>query len=292
MFIKIMKECSLYKTEKEQIRCLACLHKCLIGEGKIGICGVRKDIGGKLFLLVYGKIAAMNVDPIEKKPLYHFLPRTKAFSIGTVGCNFKCEWCQNFDISQISKKEKVIFGKDITPEEVVEEAIKTRCKSIAYTYNEPAIFVEFVKNCAVLAKKKGLKNILVTNGYFSKESFDFIKDYVDAVNIDLKSFNEKTYEKYCGAKLQHVLDNIQWFYDAGVHVEITTLVIPGLNDSNRELEKIAKFIASINVNIPWHISRFFPMYKMKDRDITPVRTLKKANITGKKYLKYVYLGNI
>ena len=287
-----MKECSLYRKEGKFTRCLACSHKCLIGEGKTGICGVRKNIDRKLFLLVYGKIAAMNVDPIEKKPLYHFLSGSKAFSIGTVGCNFKCEWCQNFDISQISKKEKVIFGKDITPEEVVEEAIKTRCKSIAYTYNEPVIFVEFVKDCAVLAKKKGLKNILVTNGYFSKESFDFIKDYVDAVNIDLKSFNEKTYEKYCGAKLQPVLDNIQWFYDAGVHVEITTLVIPGLNDSNRELEKIAKFIASINVNIPWHISRFFPMYKMKDRDITPVRTLKKANITGKKYLKYVYIGNI
>lgn len=291
MFIKIMKECSLYKTEKEQIRCLACLHKCLIGEGKIGICGVRKDIGGKLFLLVYRKVAAMNVDPIEKKPFYHFLPGTKAFSIGTVGCNFKCEWCQNFDISQLGK-EKKIFGENMTPEQIVESAIKTGCKSIAYTYNEPVIFVEFVKDCAVLARKKGLKNILVTNGYFSKESFDFIKNYIDAVNIDLKCFNEKTYQKFCGAKLEYVLDNIRWFHEAGIHVEITTLVIPGLNDSYVELEKIAKFISSVNKNIPWHISRFFPMHKMLDKEITSIEALEGAKNIGKKYLKYVYLGNV
>jgi len=287
-----MNECVLYKKDKNKVRCLACSHKCLIPEGKTGICGVRKNIDGKLFLLVYGKVAAMNVDPIEKKPLYQFLPGTKAFSIGTVGCNFKCEWCQNFDISQISKKEKIILGRDITPEQIVEEAIKNGCKSIAYTYNEPAIFVEFVKSCAILAKKKGLKNILVTNGYFSRESFDFIKDYADAVNIDLKSFNDKTYQKFCGAKLGHILDNIRWFYDAGIHVEITTLVIPGLNDSDKEIKKIADFIASINKNIPWHISRFFPMYKMKDREITPIETLRRAEEIGKKCLKYVYLGNV
>ena len=287
-----MKECTLYKKEKKNVRCLACAHKCPIEESRTGICGVRKNINGKLFLLVYGKVAAMNVDPIEKKPLYHFLPGSKAFSIGTVGCNFKCEWCQNFDISQISKKEKVIFGRDITPKEVVEGAIKTGCKSIAYTYNEPAIFVEFVKDCVVLARKKGLKNILVTNGYFSEESFDFIKNYIDAVNIDLKCFNDKTYQKYCGAKLQPVLDSIKWFYDAGIHIEVTTLVIPGLNDSDKELEEIAKFISSIDKNIPWHISRFFPMYKMKDKEITPIETLKRAEKIGKKYLKYVYLGNV
>jgi len=287
-----MKECVLFKKEGKHVRCLACSHKCLIAEDKTGICGVRKNIKGKLFLLVYGKVAAMNVDPIEKKPLYHFLPGSKAFSIGTVGCNFKCEWCQNFDISQISKKEKVIFGKDINPKEIIEEAIKTGCKSIAYTYDEPAIFIEFVKDCAILAKKKGLKNILVTNGYLSKESFNFIKDYIDAANIDLKSFDDKTYKKYCGAKLQPVLDNIRWFHDAGIHIEITTLVIPGLNDSDKEIEKITEFIASLDKNIPWHISRFFPMYRMKDKDITPIKTLQRAEGIGKKYLKYVYLGNI
>jgi len=286
-----MKECIVYKKEKEKIRCLACSHKCLIAEDKTGICGVRRNIDRKLFLLVYGKVAAVNIDPIEKKPLYHFLSGSRTFSIGTVGCNFKCEWCQNFNISQASK-ERNFFGENMTPEQVIEEAIKTGCKSIAYTYNEPAIFIEFVKDCAVLAKKKGLKNILVTNGYFSRESFDFIKDYIDAVNIDLKSFNEKTYEKFCGAKLEHVLKNIKWFNDSGIHVEITTLVIPGLNDSSTELTKIAKFIASVDKDIPRHISRFFPMYKMKDKEITPIETLKKAEKIGKKYLKYVYLGNV
>jgi len=283
-----MKECSLYQKEGKSTRCLACSHKCLIGEGKMGICGVRKNIEGKLFLLVYGKVAAMNVDPIEKKPIYHFLPGTKTFSIGMVGCNFKCAWCQNFDISQARK----IFGEDISAEQVVNMTIKTECKSIAYTYNEPAIFVEFVKDCAVFARKKGLKNILVTNGYFTKESFSFVKDHVDAVNIDLKSFNEKNYNRYCGAKLQPVLDNIRWFYDAGIHVEITTLIIPGLNDSSMELEKIAKFISVIDKNIPWHILRFFPMYQMKDKEITPIETLKKAEKIGKKYLKYVHVENL
>jgi len=286
-----MYKCILFKKAKNKVKCLSCSHKCSIEKGKTGICGVRKNIDGDLFLLVYGRIAARNVDPIEKKPLYHFLPGSKTFSIGTVGCNFKCEWCQNFDISQASK-EKKIFGENLTPEQIVEEAIKTGCKSIAYTYNEPAIFVEFVKDCAVLAKNKGLKNILVTNGYFSKESFDFIKGYIDAVNIDLKSFNEKTYQRYCGAKLEFVLENIKWFHDFGIHVEITTLIIPELNDSDKELENIAKFIASIDKNIPWHISRFFPMHKMRDKEITPIETLEKAGKIGKKYLKYVHVGNV
>jgi len=286
-----MKECILYRQEKNKVRCLVCSHKCLIAEGKTGICGVRKNEKGKLYLLVYGKVAAMHVDPIEKKPLYNFLPGTNAFSIGTVGCNFRCAWCQNADISQISKTGK-IFGENITPSEIVENAIKTKCESIAYTYNEPAIFVEFAKDTAKIAKRKKLKNILVTNGYFSKESFDFISDFIDAVNIDLKSFSEKTYEKYCGAKLKPVLDNIKWFHEKGIHVEVTTLVIPGINDSDKELEKIAKFISSIDKNIVWHISRFFPMYKMTDREITPVEILKKAEQIGKKYLNYVYMGNV
>jgi pyruvate formate lyase activating enzyme len=286
-----MKECILYKKEGKKVKCLACSQKCLIFEGKMGICEVRKNIDGKLFLLVYGKIAAKNIDPIEKKPLYRFLPGSRAFSVGTVGCNMKCEWCQNFDISQASK-EGNFFGEDITPEQIVEVAIKTGCKSIAYTYNEPAIFTEFVKDCAILAKKNGLKNILVTNGYFSRESFEFIRDNIDAANIDLKTFNDKTYQKYCGAKLEHVLDNIKWFHDAGIHIEITTLIIPGLNDFDGEFEKIAKFIASVDKNIPWHISRFFPMYKMKDKEITPIGTLKRAEKIGKKYLKYVYGGNV
>jgi len=286
-----MRECVLYKKEKGNVRCLACAHKCLISEDKTGICGVRKNIQRKLYLLVYGKVAAKNVDPIEKKPLYHFLPGTYAYSIGTVGCNFRCSWCQNFDISQASKQGR-IFGQDITPKQIVEEALKTGCKSIAYTYNEPAIFIEFVKDTAELAKKKGLKNILVTNGYMTKECLDFIAPYTDAMNIDFKSFSDDTYKKYCGASLKPVLDTIKRAHKKGIHIELTTLVIPDINDSSQELEQIAKFIAKIDKNIPWHISRFFPMYKMLDKKSTPIETLKKAEEIGKKYLKYVHVGNI
>jgi len=286
-----MKLAELYEREKNKIRCLACSHKCLISDGETGICGVRKNIKNKLYLLVYGKVAAMNVDPIEKKPLYHFLPGTKSFSIGTVGCNFKCDFCQNFDISQVSK-QGIIFGKEISPSEIVRKAIETKCDSISYTYNEPAIFIEFVKDIAKLAKKKKLKNVLVTNGYFSRESFDYIKNYVDAMNIDLKSFSEKFYEKYCGGKLKPVLETIKMAHEEGIHVELTTLIIPGLNDSEKEFEKIAKFIASVDKNIPWHISRFFPMYKMLNKQVTPLETLKRAEKIGKKYLKYVHIGNI
>ncbi|MDD5192921.1 MAG: AmmeMemoRadiSam system radical SAM enzyme [Candidatus Nanoarchaeia archaeon] len=283
-----MKEAELYKIERGKVRCLACNHKCIIAKESTGICGVRKNINNKLYLLVYGKVASMNVDPIEKKPLYHFLPKTNAFSIGTIGCNFRCDFCQNFEISQ----NRGIIGEEITPEQIVENAIKTGCKSIAYTYNEPAIFIEFVKDVAKIAKEKGLKNILVTNGYLSKESFDYIKDYIDAANIDLKSFKEEFYNKYCGGKLKPVLDNIKRFYDAGIHIEITTLIIPGLNDNEKELEKIAKFIASIDKKIPWHISRFFPMYKMLDKQVTSIDALQKALKMGEKHLKYVYIGNV
>jgi len=288
-----MEECELYKKEKNNLRCLACAHKCLISEGKTGICGVRKNIKNKLYLLVYGIVAAKHVDPIEKKPLYHFLPKTFTFSIGTFGCNFKCDFCQNYEISQFREfYGDKILGEKITPKEIVEQAIKTKCKSIAYTYTEPAIFLEFVKDTAKLAKKKKLKNVLVTNGYFSKESLDYIADYTDAMNIDLKSFSDEFYRKYCKATLQPVLDTIKRAHEKGIHIEITTLVIPGLNDSEREFEKIAKFISSVDKNIPWHVSRFFPYYKMLDKPITPINTLEKAYDIGKKYLNYVYIGNV
>jgi len=289
-----MKECYLYEPlNKKLVRCLSCAHKCVIQEEKTGICGVRKNIKGKLYLLVYGKIASMHVDPVEKKPLYHFFPGSFAFSIGTVGCNFKCDFCQNWEISQASKEDKkIIFGEEHSPEEIVEMALKTGCKSIAYTYNEPAIFLEFVKECAVLAHKKNLKNILVTNGYFSKEGFDYIKKFIDAANIDLKSFKEEFYQKFCGSRLKPVLETIKRFYKNKIHIEITTLIIPGENDSKEELENIAKFISKIDKNIPWHISRFFPHYKMLNKEITPLLSLERAYLIGKKYLKYVYIGNV
>ena len=288
-----MKECILYKKEKDKrVKCSACAHRCLISEEKTGICGVRKNIDGKLYLLVYGKVISKNVDPIEKKPLYHFLPKTFAYSIGTVGCNFRCSFCQNYDISQFKEFFKEIPGEEITPKQIVENALKTKCKSIAYTYNEPAIFIEFVKDTAFLAKNKNLKNILVTNGYMTPESLNLVGDYIDAMNIDLKSFSNDFYLKKCGAKLKPVLDTIKLAHKKGIHIEITTLIIPKENDSEKELEKIAKFISKIDKNIVWHISRFFPMYKMQDKEITPLKTLEKAHKIGKKYLNNVYIGNV
>lgn len=287
------KECVLYeKLEKKKVRCSACSHRCLILDGKIGICSVRKNIDGKLRLLVYGKVIAKNIDPIEKKPLYHFLPKTFSYSIGTVGCNFRCLWCQNYDISQHKEKQIQIAGEELSPEKIVEQAVKAKCKSISYTYNEPSIFVEFAVDTAKLARKKGLKNIFVTNGFMTEECINYFSNFIDAMNIDLKSFDDEVYKKYCGAKLQPVLDSIKLCHKKKIHIEITTLVIPGLNDSDEEFEKIAKFIASVDKNIPWYISRFFPMYKMLDKGFTPIETLKKAEKIGKKYLKYVYVGNV
>lgn len=287
-----MKKCVLYKKEKNNLKCIACSHQCLISKGKTGICGVRGNIDGQLYLLVYGRIAAKHIDPVEKKPLYHFLPNTYTYSIGTVGCNFRCGFCQNYDIAQFKEFHKNIFGEKITSKQIVEETLKNNCKSIAYTYNEPAIFIEFVHDTAKLAKNQGLKNIMVTNGYMTKECLEYIAPYMDAMNIDLKSFNDEFYKKICRARLQPVLDTIKRAHEKGIHIEITTLIIPGENDSEKELEKIAKFIASIDKNIPWHISRFFPMYKMKDKPVTSIAKLKQAEKIGKKYLKYVYVGNV
>ncbi len=284
-----MRECILYnKLPDEEVQCIACNHRCLIDEHKRGICGVRENINGKLYLLVYGLIVSENIDPIEKKPLYHFMPKTKTYSIGTVGCNFKCSFCQNHRISQM----KEIIGNHVTPEEIVERALAFGCKSISYTYNEPTIFAEFVKDTAVLAKKRGLKNILVTNGYMTKECLDFLGDYIDAMNIDLKSFKDKFYNKLCRAKLNPVLNTIKLAYEKKIHIEITTLVIPGENNSIEEFEGISKFISGLDRDIPWHISRFFPLYKMRDKQLTALESLEKAEKIGKKYLNNVYLDNI
>lgn len=283
------KECVLYeKEERNKVRCTACAHRCLISEENVGICGVRKNIEGKLYLLVYGKIVSAHVDSIEKKPLYHFLPGSYTYSIGTVGCNFKCGFCQNWDISQMRE----IIGRSITPKQIVNNALKNNCKSVAYTYNEPTTFIEFAKDCAVLAKEKGLKNVFVTNGYMTEEALNFISQYIDAMNIDLKSFSESFYNRICRAKLKPVLETIKRAHDKGIHVEITTLIVPRENDSEKEFRSIARFISKIDKNIPWHISRFFPMYNMKDREQTPIETMVQAEKMGKKYLNYVYMGNV
>lgn len=288
-----MKEAELYKKVNNKVQCNACAHRCIIDKGKRGICGVRENKDGKLYLLVYEKISAYNIDPIEKKPLFHFHPGKKVLSLGTVGCNFKCDFCQNWEISQSPKTNNSILGKKIKIKEIVKTAVENNCLGIAYTYNEPAVFIEFAHDIAVEAKKNGLKNIFVSNGFETKEALDYVAGKIDAMNIDLKSFSDDFYKKYCGGRLQPVLDTIKRLKEKKIWIEITTLIIPGLNDSNEELKKISKFIASIDKNIPWHIIKFFPCYKIQDIEPTPEKILHKAHDIGKASgLKHVYIGNV
>ncbi|MBS3075360.1 AmmeMemoRadiSam system radical SAM enzyme [Candidatus Pacearchaeota archaeon] len=287
----MLKEAQFYNKLKDKVvQCKLCPHFCVLNINEIGKCRIRKNNNGKLYSLSYGKPVSINIDPIEKKPLYHFLPKTFSFSIGMAGCNLSCGWCQNWNLSQKNAEE---FDRDyVSPEDLIKHVLKSGCPSISYTYSEPLISYEYVFDVAKIAKKKGLKNILVTNGFINKESLEKIAGFIDAINIDLKSFNEKTYSNFCRAKLAPILETIRLVHKKRIHVEITTLIIPGLNDSSEELEKIAKFIASVDINIPWHISRFFPNYKMLNKEITHKETLEKAYKIGKKYLKYVYLGNV
>lgn len=292
-----MKEALLYKKLGQgKVQCSACNHHCVILENKRGICGVRENQNGKLYSLVYGKIIAEHIDPIEKKPLYHFLPGTFSFSIATVGCNFRCLHCQNADISQAPTMVGIptAVGTNRTPEEIVESAIKNNCPSISYTYTEPTIFVEFALDCMKLAKEKGLKNIWVSNGYMTKETLDLVSPYLDATNIDLKAFTEKFYQEVCGARLQPVLENLIDIKKRKIHLEITTLIIPGKNDSEKELKGIAEFIKKeLGKDVPWHVSRFFPQYKMSDTPPTPIEKILQAVEIGKKAgLNHVYAGNI
>ncbi|MFH1181993.1 MAG: AmmeMemoRadiSam system radical SAM enzyme [Candidatus Woesearchaeota archaeon] len=305
-----MKEAVLYeKGEGKKVRCTACRHYCLIPDKGTGICGVRQNIDGKLYLIVYGKASAVNIDPVEKKPLFHFLPGTPIFSLGTVGCNFACDFCQNWDLSQATKdlraklvKEKRAedmgievgkFGYELLPEKIVEITAEKKIPSIAYTYNEPIIFFEYLYDTAKLATKKGIKNVLVTNGYETDEALEKLKPYVQALNIDIKSFSSEFYTTVCKARLEKVLETIKAAKKLSFWVELTTLVIPGKNDSEGELQKIAKFIASVDKNMPWHVTAFFPQYKMTDVKATPASALEKAYNIGKKAgLNYVYVGNI
>lgn len=288
------KEAMLYdKLGGAGVKCRLCGHGCNIADGKYGFCGVRKNENGTLYTLVYGNAVASGVDPIEKKPLYHFLPGSVTYSIATIGCNFRCGFCQNWQISQVSKREESIPGYELKPEEVVHEAKKHKCKSISYTYTEPTVFFEYAYDTAVLAKKENIRNIFVTNGYETADALDAIKPYLDAANVDLKFFKDETYKSVCSGSLKPVLDSIKHMKENEVWVEITTLVVPGMNDSEKELRDIASFIANTGKEIPWHISRFHPNYKITDTPATPMETIKKAEAIGKEAgLKYVYLGNV
>jgi len=280
--------------DENRVRCNLCHHRCKIHEGKRGICGVRENRGGKLYSLVYGKIIAEHIDPIEKKPLFNFLPGSKAFSIGTVGCNFHCKHCQNFDISQYPREHGgEIVGQDRTSEQIVALAKAAGCETIAYTYTEPTIFYEFALDTAVLAQKEGIKNVFVSNGYMSPEAVQQIAPYLDAINIDIKAFTDKFYKEVCGARLNPVLETIQLMKELDVWVEVTTLIIPGLNDGEQELRDIARYVKSIGPNIPWHVSQFYPAYKLLDRPPTSVATLRRAREIGmEEGLRYVYEGNV
>jgi pyruvate formate lyase activating enzyme len=280
-----------FKKEGDKLVCLLCNHYCKIKEGHTGICGVNKNTGDKIECLVYGYPAAMHIDPIEKKPLYHFLPGSRSFSLGTVGCNFRCPFCQNWSLSQ---EKKINTSRYIPPEEIVSAAKMSDCATIAYTYNEPTIFYPYAKDIALLAKEEGIKNVYVSNGFESSEVIDDMKGVIDGANIDLKSFDEKYYKKDLKGDLKKILENLKHFVKNGIWIEVTTLIVPTKNDSKEELNKIATFIADeLGKNVPWHISAFHPDYKERNLPRTSFDSLKLAHDLGKKAgLNYVYIGNI
>ncbi len=290
-----LQPAKFYKKIKDDlIQCRLCNHFCTIENKAIGNCGVRQNIGGKLYSLVYGRPAVINIDPIEKKPLSHFLPGSQVFSIGTIGCNFRCLNCLNHDISQAKEiNDTMIFRK---PEEIVALAVESGCQSIAYTYNEPTVFTEYALDIMQLAKKNGLKNVWVSNGFMSNDCLEAITPYLDAVSIDLKFINEESYQKVCGASVQPVLDNLIYFKKHNIHIEVITLVIPTLSDQAEMFTKIAKFIKQeLGVETPWHLSSFSPAisWQLKSLPNTSLKTLDTAYEIGEKAgLKYIYLGNV
>jgi pyruvate formate lyase activating enzyme len=293
-----MKKALLFQKLKNQtIRCTACANYCNILEGGTGICGVRNNVDDELFCLDYGKTSGCGIDPIEKKPLFHFYPGAKIFSFGTMGCNFGCLFCQNSWISQ-QKKGDFSSGtglRKLAPEQIIKLCLQNQIKMIAYTYNEPSVFFEYTYDTAKLARENGIKNVYVTNGYQSNEARNLVMPYLDAVNVDLKSSRDDFYRKICKASkgVKPVLESIQDYFQNGIWVEVTTLVIPGENDFEEELRQIAEFIASVSKSIPWHISRFHPAYKMMNKNPTPSETLAKAYEIGKNAgLEYVYVGNV
>ncbi len=289
-----MKEAMFYELEGgDNVRCGLCRFRCLIGNGARGICAVRENRNGKLYSLVYGKLCAEHVDPIEKKPLFHVMPGTRSYSIATVGCNFHCRHCQNYSISQVDRKAPV-RGSERSPQEIVHKAVENDCRSISYTYTEPTIFFEYAYDTARLAREAGLKNVFVTNGYITRDALVAIAPFLDAANIDLKGFSEGFYRDYVHARLNEVLDSIIEYRKQGIWIELTTLIIPGLNDSDAELQGIADFIVTnLGIDTPWHVSQFYPTYKLTDRLRTPVATLRKARDIGLAAgLRYVYEGNV
>ena len=314
-----LHEARFYETlSNGRVLCSLCPHDCRIAEGGRGACGVRYNMNGVLYTLVYDRVVSLTVEPVEKKPLYHFYPGSTAYSLGTVGCNLRCAFCQNWQISQwpkehlpkriapsgkvetqelicprLSELEEAIPGERVTPEAIVEAALAASATSIAYTYTEPTIFYELAYDTAVLAREHGLKNIFVTSGYISEAPLRELAMVLDAVNVDIKYFKEESYRHISRVRMQPILDAIRLYHELGVWVEVTTLVIPGVNDSDEELKAIAEFVQSVGSELPWHISQFYPAYKMLDHPVTSIETLRRAGNFGRAAgLRYVYEGNV
>ncbi|MEN8154936.1 MAG: AmmeMemoRadiSam system radical SAM enzyme [Acidobacteriota bacterium] len=287
-----MKKGTLFEAlDNKKVRCRLCPHYCSIQNNSYGICRVRKNINGELFSLNSDKIAAVNSDPIEKKPLYHFLPDTTSLSIAAMGCNFNCKFCQNHSLSMV-EDENGIYGENIAPEDIVDMALGSGSQSISYTYTEPTIYFELMYETAKIAKEQGLKNVMVTNGFISPEALEMILPFIDGANIDLKAFSDNFYRSYCGGKLDPVLDSIKIMAQKKVWIELTTLLIPDLNTDHKELKELISFILDTDASIPWHVSRFFPNYKVTDKNPTDIRKIEKVLETGKEMgLKYIYGGN-
>lgn len=289
---------SYERLEDKRVRCSTCTQRCFILPGKFGLCGVRKNLDGRLYVLNYGRVISAGVDPIEKKPLFHFLPGSLSFSFASVGCNLSCGNCQNWQISQTVKSDKAMLeaGNEMTPEEIVNGALKQSCKSISYTYTEPTIFLEFALDTMKVARRRGLKNVWVSNGFMTEETLALILPYLDAINVDIKSFDEDFYARRCGARLAPILENCRRLKKAGVWIEITTLVIPGMSDDEKMLARIARFIREeLGSETPWHLSGFSGRLSWRMRDIpdTDAERLKRASAIGRAAgLKYVYAGNL
>ncbi len=290
-----VREALLFHTLGDgRVRCELCAHGCTLAPGQRGICGVRVNLDGTLMTLVYGRLIAANVDPIEKKPLYHFLPGSRAYSVATVGCNFRCPWCQNWSISQARTDGLEVDGWDTTPESVVQAALRANCASVSFTYTEPTVFFEFAYDTAKAAHEAGLKTSFVTNGYMSAEATSLIAPYLDAANVDLKAFSDETYRTYCGARLEPVLDTLRRMKGQGIWVEVTTLLVHGINDDPDELRRVASFVATdLGVDTPWHVSRSYPAYRMGSLRPTPLERLRLAVEIGQREgLRFVYVGNV
>ncbi len=288
-----MKEAMFYeKLAAGEVRCFLCAHECRIGPGKKGICGCRQNRDGVLYTLVYDKVIARHVDPIEKKPLFHLLPGSRSYSFAAPGCNFRCRHCQNHEISQMPAVDGRLYGDVVAPAELVREAVATGCRSLACTYTEPTVYFELAYETALLAREQGLKNVWVSNGFMSAAATEAIAPCLDAINVDIKAFSDSFYRRVCGAHLQPVLDTVRRLHELGVWVEVTTLIIPGYNDSEAELRQIAEFIAALSPAIPWHVTGFYPTYKLTSPPPTAAAALEAARELGLAAgLRYVYEGN-